>query len=95
MDVDAMIDYLNHHPAHAQKAVWYTFRNKFVALVEHLWTLFQQEAATLNNSVDEATRDVALSSKDEDAHCQSTVQKHLERSTGQGGAQGRNSLSSF
>lgn len=48
---------------------------------------FQQKAATLFNSVDEATCDAATPLQDDVALCQLTAQERLERLAGQGGGQ--------
>lgn len=86
-DVDAFIENLNLHAAHALKAVRDNFYSELVALAERLQTWFQA-VSTFSKSVYEAAYHAVLLLQYDVDNCQTTVQEHLEQLTGQGGSQG-------
>lgn len=61
-DVDASLDDLNFHAAHAQKAVQDSFAiSRRAAFAGRLQTFFQQNAAIFSKSVDEAACEAVMS----------------------------------
>lgn len=87
-DVDASINGLNCHAAHAQKAVRNTFQSRSVSLSRRFQRLFQQEVTTFLKSEVEATRDAVTILQGNVPSVQATLPDRLERLGCQGGLEG-------